>query len=249
MGKLTGQVALVTGGTAGIGKSIAMMLASEGAHVVLFGRNSERGAATLEEINGASGEERAAFYKVDVSKTDEVQRAIVELVDKNKRIDILINNAGITRDQLLMRMSEADWDEVMDINVKSCYNTSHAVVRAMMKARRGKIVNISSVVGLVGNKGQANYAASKAAIAGFTKALAKELASRGICVNCVAPGYIDTEMTSSLSEEQKNATLAQIPMGRMGTPDEVANLVLFLCSEASNYITGQVITVDGGMVM
>lgn len=249
MGKLSGEIALVTGGTAGIGKSIAIKLASEGAKVIIFGRNSERGSAVCREIDERFGKESAAFYRVDVSKTGEVQEAIKGLVDKYKSIDILVNNAGITRDQLLLRMSEEDWDQVMDINVKSCYNTSHAAVRAMMKAKKGKIINISSVVGITGNKGQANYAASKAAIVGFTKALAKELASRGIAVNCVAPGYIDTEMTGALTDEQKSATLAYIPMGRMGSPDDVASVVLFLSCDESSYITGQVITVDGGMVM
>lgn len=249
MGKLENQVALVTGGTAGIGKGIALKLASEGARIAIFGRNAERGQAVIEEINSQFGSDRAAFYQVDVSKKENVSEAIKGVVNDFEQVNILVNNAGVTRDQLLMRMSESDWDEVMDINVKSCYNLSHALVRPMMKARKGKIINISSVVGLTGNMGQANYAASKAAIIGFTKALAKELAARGICVNCVAPGFIKTQMTDILNEQQQESTLSQIPMGRMGSPEDIANAVLFLSCPESDYITGQVLTVDGGMVM
>jgi 3-oxoacyl-[acyl-carrier protein] reductase len=249
MGKLDDHVALVTGGTAGIGKGIALKLASEGARIAIFGRNVERGKAVAEEINAQYGNDRAAFYQVDVSQKAGVSEAIKEVVNDFKQVNILVNNAGITRDQLLMRMSESDWDEVMDINVKSCYNLSHALVRPMMKARKGKIINISSVVGITGNMGQANYAASKAAIIGFTKALAKELAARGICVNCVAPGFIKTQMTDALNDQQQEATLSQIPMGRMGSPEDIANAVLFLSCQESDYITGQVLTVDGGMVM
>ncbi|MEM1282529.1 MAG: 3-oxoacyl-ACP reductase FabG [Chlamydiota bacterium] len=249
MGKLDSQVALVTGGTAGIGKGIALKLAAEGAQIAIFGRSAERGQSVLEEINEKYGSGRAAFYQVDVSQKESVSDAIKNVVIDFKQVNILVNNAGVTRDQLLMRMSESDWDEVMDINVKSCYNLSHALVRPMMKARKGKIINISSVVGLTGNTGQANYAASKAAIIGFTKALAKELAARGICVNCVAPGFIKTQMTDALNEQQQETTLSQIPMGRMGSPEDIANAVLFLSCPESDYITGQVITVDGGMVM
>lgn len=249
MGKLDSQVALVTGGTAGIGKGIALKLAAEGAQIAIFGRSAERGQSVIEEINKKYGSGRAAFYQVDVSEKENVSEAIKNVVTDFKQVNILVNNAGVTRDQLLMRMSESDWDEVMDINVKSCYNLSHALVRPMMKARKGKIINISSVVGLTGNTGQANYAASKAAIIGFTKALAKELAARGICVNCVAPGFIKTQMTDALNEQQQEITLSQIPMGRMGSPEDIANAVLFLSCPESDYITGQVITVDGGMVM
>ncbi|MEC7839409.1 MAG: 3-oxoacyl-ACP reductase FabG [Chlamydiota bacterium] len=249
MAKLEGKTAIITGGTAGIGRGIAIKMAEEGARVLIFGRNEQRGNEVVDEIKNGSGSREAVFYQVDVANHSEVGNVIKEILRQEGKVDILINNAGITRDQLLMRMSEKDWDDVMDINVKSCYNLSHALVRHMMKVRSGKIINISSVVGITGNTGQANYAASKAAIIGFTKALAKELASREICVNCVAPGFIDTQMTEVLNEEQQKATLAQIPMGRMGSTDDIANVVLFLSGSESDYITGQVLTVDGGMVM
>lgn len=249
MKKLDQQVALVTGGTAGIGKSIALKLASEGARIAIFGRNGERGLAVAEEINKEYGSDRARFYEVDVSLKENVAEAINAVIRDFQQVDILVNNAGVTRDQLIMRMSEEEWDEVMDVNVKSCYNLTNALVRAMLKARRGKIINISSVVGLTGNAGQTNYAASKAAIIGFTKALAKELATRGICVNCIAPGFIKTQMTDILSDQQQDAILSQIPMKRLGTTEDIANAALFLSCPESDYITGQVLTVDGGMVM
>lgn len=247
MEKLKEQVALVTGGTAGIGKAIAVALASEGAKVAIFGRNSERGEAVAQEIKENYGANSARFFKVDVADTPSVSSSVKEVLEEFGQVDILVNNAGVTRDQLLMRMSEEDWDQVMDINVKSCYNLSHALVRPMMKARKGKIINISSIVGITGNTGQANYAASKAAIIGFTKALSKELAGRGICVNCVAPGFIRTQMTDSLNEQQQQAIYEQIPMKRMGEVEDVANAVVFLACSDSNYITGQVLTVSGGM--
>lgn len=249
MPKLDGQIALVTGGTAGIGKAIALKLAQHGAKVVIFGTNEERGAELVKEVHTLSKGDNATFLKVNVANTNEVDEAIKQVLALHSKVDILINNAGITRDQLLIRMTEDDWNDVMDINVKSCYNTCHALVRQMMKSRKGKIVNISSVVGLTGNAGQVNYAASKAAMIGFTKALAKELAPRNICVNCVAPGYIETRMTDVLTDEQKEMTLKQVPLGRMGTPEEIANTVLFLVGPESDYITGQVLAVDGGMVM
>lgn len=243
---MKGQVAIVTGGTAGIGKAIAKKLAAQDVQVVIIGRDAERGAACVQEI----GEDCVTFYRADVSDKKDVDSVAKQIVEKYSKVDILINNAGITKDQLLMRMSEEEWDQVMAINLKSCYNLCHALVRPMMKARKGKIINISSVVGLTGNTGQANYAASKAGMIGFTKALAKELASRGICVNCVAPGFIDTNMTTGqLTEQQLKQIFAQIPMERMGQPEEVADAVLFLAGPGANYITGQVLTVDGGMVM
>jgi 3-oxoacyl-[acyl-carrier protein] reductase len=247
---LKGQTAIVTGGTAGIGKAIALMFAANGARVVIFGTSAERGAQVLEEIKEATKQQdNAAFYQVDVSKTADVERTVQTVLQTFGNVDILVNNAGITRDQLLMKMSEEDWDKVMDINVKSCYNTSRALVRSMMKARKGAIINMSSVIGLIGNQGQMNYAASKAAIIGLTKALAKELASRNIRVNCICPGFIETAMTGAMTEAQKQAILAQIPLGRMGSPDEIANMALFLAGPLSQYITGQVLVVDGGMVM
>lgn len=247
---LKDQVAIVTGGTAGIGKAIALMFARNGAKVAIFGTNEERGKQVLDEIQQATGQnDRSQFFKVDVANTQAVEVTIQQVITSFGNVDILINNAGVTRDQLLMKMTEEDWDTVLAVNVKSCYNTCKALVRPMMKARKGSIVNISSVVGLTGNIGQANYAASKAAIIGLTKALAKEFASRSIRVNCVCPGFIETPMTAALTDVQKEGLLDKIPLGRMGTPDEIASLVLFLSSSLSSYITGQVVVADGGMVM
>ncbi len=211
--------------------------------MAFFGRNEERGKEIAKENANCE------FYQVDVSNAQQVNDSIGEVLKKWGKVDILVNNAGITRDNLLLKMTEEDWDNIMAINVKSCYNLSKAVVRSMMKARRGKIINMSSVVGLTGNAGQANYAASKAAVIGFTKALAKELASRNICINCIAPGYIETAMTAEMTEAQTEALLNSIPMGRIGKPEDIANMALFLSSSESDYITGQVFTVDGGMVM
>ncbi len=241
---LKNQVAIVTGGTAGIGKAIALKFAEHGAKVSIFGTNAERGAQIVKEIKG-----EAFFIQVDGSKTEDVANAVSQVVEKFGNVDILVNNAGITKDQLLIRMSEEDWDNVMAINVKSCYNTCRVLARSMMKARKGKIINMSSVVGLSGNIGQANYAASKAAVIGFTKALAKELASRNICVNCIAPGFIGTRMTDAMTEQQKESIVATIPFGRIGEPDDIAKAALFLASSLSDYITGQVLTVDGGKAM
>lgn len=244
---LKGQTALVTGGNSGIGKGIAITLACHGAKVVIFGTNAERGNQVVEEIRVLTQEDCASFYQVDIAKTAEVNVAIKQVLEKHMGVDILVNNAGVTRDQLLMKMSEEDWDVVMDINVKSCYNTCHALVRPMMKARKGSIINISSVIGLTGNIGQVNYAASKGAMISLTKSLAVELASRGIRVNCICPGFIETAMTHSLTETQKQALLAKIPLGRMGTPDDIGQMTLFLASQSSSYITGQIFTVDGGL--
>jgi 3-oxoacyl-[acyl-carrier protein] reductase len=246
---LDNQTAIVTGGNAGIGKAIALKLAVNGARVVIFGTNLERGNQAVEEIRQATQQENVWFYQVDVSKTAEVDLAVKQVLEKFGTVDILVNNAGITRDQLLMKMPEEDWDIVMDINVKSCYNVCRALARSMMKAKKGIIINISSIVGLTGNAGQVNYAASKAAIIGFTKALAKELASRHIRVNCVCPGFIETAMTDRMTDAQKEALLTKIPLERMGQPAEIGNTVLFLASPLSSYMTGQVITVDGGMVI
>jgi 3-oxoacyl-[acyl-carrier protein] reductase len=246
---LQNQVAVVTGGNAGIGKAIAFKLAEEGAKVAIIGTNDETGAATVAEIKKGVPLSQVIFYKVDIAKTVHVEEVIKKIFEDFGQIDILVNNAGVTADQLLMKMSEEEWDRVLSVNLKSCYNTCRAVVRPMMKARKGKIINISSVVGLTGNPGQANYAASKAGMIGFSKALAKELAARHILVNCIAPGFIHTKMTDVLTESQKEAILKEIPLGRMGEPVEIAHVVWFLASPLSNYITGQVLTVDGGMVM
>lgn len=246
---LKGQTAVVTGATAGIGKAIAVMYAQQGAFVVVIGTNPERGEAVAAEIKALPDSAGAVFMKVDVANLQEVDQAVKSVLELRGQVDILVNNAGITRDQLLMKMSEEDWDSVMDINVKSCYNTCKALVRAFLKSRKGRIINISSVVGLTGNAGQVNYAASKAAMIGMTKALAKELATRNILVNCIAPGFITTAMTDVMTPAQKEATLATIPLGRMGAPEDIANAALFLASPMADYVTGQVITVDGGMVM
>lgn len=247
--QLENQTALITGGNAGIGKAIALLFAQEGAKVAIFGTNKEKGEAAVDEIRKITGREDVYFYTVDVSQTTAVEEAIKKVLETFGTIDILVNNAGITADQLLMKMSEDEWDRVLNINLKSCYNTCRAVIRSMMKARKGKIINISSVVGLTGNAGQMNYAASKAGMIGLTKALAKEVAGRNILVNCVAPGFIETNMTEKLSDSQKEGILKDIPLGRMGHPMEIANVVLFLASPLSSYVTGQVWAVDGGMVM
>lgn len=246
---LTGQVALVTGGNAGIGKAIALKLAHEGAKVLILGTNKMTGDEAVNEIVQQTNNDQIFFYATDVSNTAQVKETIVQILESHKQIDILVNNAGITADQLLMKMQEEEWDRVIDINLKSCYNLCQALVRPMMKARKGKIIMISSVVGLNGNAGQTNYAASKAGMIGFTKALAKELAARNILVNCIAPGFIETKMTKDLSDQQKELILKEIPLGCMGEPIDIANMAWFLASPLAKYITGQVFTVDGGMVM
>ncbi|MBM3198607.1 MAG: 3-oxoacyl-ACP reductase FabG [Chlamydiae bacterium] len=243
--------AIVTGGTAGIGKEIAAAFAKEGAHVAIFGTHAERAAEVLRylETLRVGPEQTFSSYLVDVSSKQAVEEAINAVITTMGSVDILVNNAGITKDQLLMKMSEADWDSVLDTNLKSVYNTCSCLVRSMLKARFGKIINITSIVGLIGNPGQTNYAAAKAGMIGFTKALAQELASRNICVNCIAPGFIQTKMTDALTEEQKQQLLQRIPMKRWGQPEEIAKAALFLASSMADYITGQVLTVDGGMVM
>jgi 3-oxoacyl-[acyl-carrier protein] reductase len=248
---LKAKKALITGGTAGIGKEIALAFVKQGADVAIFGTNPDRAAQVLEELRQARviPEQNCVSFIVNVSEKNSVEESIKQLLAQWGQIDILVNNAGITRDGLLMRMSEQDWDEVIDVNLKSVYNTCQALVRPMIKAKGGKIINISSVVGLTGNAGQANYAASKSGMIGFTKALAQELATRNICVNCIAPGFIQTRMTDVLTEEQKGELRKKIPMGRMGEPQDIANAAVFLASNLSDYVTGQVLTVDGGMVM
>lgn len=247
---LENKVAIVTGGNAGIGKAIATKFAQDGARVVIFGTNAEKGQSVVEEIKQSSQTQKdVLFLQVDVSKTNLVEETMKKVLDTFGQVDILVNNAGITADQLLLKMTEEEWDRVLNVNLKSCYNTCRAVVRAMIKAKKGKIINISSVVGLIGNPGQANYAASKAGMIGFTKALAKEVASRNITVNCIAPGFIQTSMTDKLNEAQREAIMKQIPLARLGSPEEVAAAAWFLASSLSDYITGQVLPIDGGMVM
>lgn len=248
---LKGKTALVTGGTAGIGKAIASLFAEQGANVAIFGTNKERAEQTVLEIEKikADPEQKIRYFLLDVSKTKEVEESIDKLVADWGKIDILVNNAGITRDNLLMRMSEEDWDRVVEVNLKSVYNTCRALCRPMMKSRAGSIINITSVIGLMGNAGQINYAASKAGMIGLTKSLAKELASRGIRANCIAPGYIETQMTDVLNPQVKEQILTKIPLSRIGQPRDIAQAALYLASDLSNYVTGQVLAVDGGMVM
>ena len=245
---LTGKIALVTGASRGIGKEIAKTLASKGAFVIVNYNGSQAAAeAAVAEIKEAGGD--AVAYQSNVSDFTACQTMIDSLIKEYKRIDILVNNAGITRDGLLMRMSEEDFDAVLNTNLKGCFNTIRHMSRYFLKQKSGKIINISSVSGIIGNAGQANYSASKAGVIGLTKSTARELASRGINVNAVAPGFIDTEMTEVLSDAAKEALKAQIPLGRTGQTKDIANAVLFLASEMSDYMTGQTISVDGGMAI
>ncbi|MEI8345197.1 MAG: 3-oxoacyl-[acyl-carrier-protein] reductase [Candidatus Omnitrophota bacterium] len=246
--RLEGKVAMVTGASRGIGREIALVFAKEGAKLVLTARNIELLKSLASEIKALGAEE--PFYDVlDVKNSQNVDAFTDKVLDKYSRVDILVNNAGVTRDGLLVRMSDEDWDEVIATNLKGTFNFMRAVGKAMMRQRSGRIINIASVIGLVGNAGQANYAASKAGIIALTKSVAKELGSRNVLVNAVAPGFIETDMTGVLSDEIKKAILKTIPAGVFGKPLEVAKAALFLASEDSNFITGQVITVDGGMVM
>lgn len=248
---LKGKHVLITGGTAGIGKQIALTFAEHGASVAIFGTNKERAQQVFEELNAKKTFDGQTFIAktLDVSKKLEIDAAIEEILQKWGKIDVLVNNAGITRDGLLMKMPEEHWDEVISVNLKSVFNTCQALIRPMMKARSGKIINISSVIGLTGNAGQVNYSASKSGVIGFTKSLAQEVATRGISVNCIAPGFIETRMTDALTDAQKEDILKKIPMRRIGNVKEIAQAALFLASDMSTYMTGQVLTVDGGMVM
>lgn len=242
------KVALVTGGSRGIGKGIVSALAGEGASVVFTYKSSKEAAETFASELNANGAVTEALQH-DAPDTEGAAKVVDHIVKTYGGVDILVNNAGITRDQLLMRMSEDDWDTVMQNNLKGVYSLSKAVLRPMMSKRYGKIVNISSIVGVIGNAGQTNYAAAKAGIIGFTKSLAREVASRNICVNAVAPGFIETEMTGNLNDEQKKKLQEQIALKRLGTVEDVARVVSFLCSADADYMTGQVLCVDGGMVM
>jgi 3-oxoacyl-[acyl-carrier protein] reductase len=241
----SGRVALVTGASQGIGETIALDLAREGPLVVLVDIQREKLEAVAERIARNGG--RAAAQTADVSRFDQAAAVVESVVKENQRLDYLVNNAGIARDNLLMRMREEEWDAVLAVNLKGVFNFSRAAIRSMISRRFGRIVNISSVVGVMGNVGQANYSASKAGVIGLTKSLAREVAGREITVNCVAPGYIETAMTESLPEAVKKAFLELIPMKRMGTPEDVAQAVKFLLSDQAAYITGQVIHVNGGM--
>jgi 3-oxoacyl-[acyl-carrier protein] reductase len=245
--ELQGKVAIVTGSARGIGKAIASALARHGADVVISDVDEAGARATATEIEGLG--RRSLAVRCDVSKRDQVEALIASAITTLGRLDILVNNAGITRDTLLVRMSEEQWDLVLDINLKGTFFGCQAAARPMMKARAGKIVNVASITGIIGNAGQANYSASKAGVIALTRTVAKELASRNIQVNAIAPGFIETEMTRDLPEKAREAFLQNIPLGRAGTPEDVAELVCFLASPASSYITGQCITIDGGLTI
>jgi 3-oxoacyl-[acyl-carrier protein] reductase len=249
MSESNSRVVVVTGGSRGIGRSVCLRFAKEKASIVIVHYDTDDIAAN-ETLNALS--ERgvdAESHKVDVSSFDAVDVLFNDILSRFEKIDVLVNNAGITRDTLLMRMNEEDWDAVISVNLKSVFNCTRAVIRSMIKQRSGSICNISSVVGQIGNAGQANYSASKAGIMGFTKTVAREVAARGITVNGVAPGFIDTEMTAVLSDKAKEFFMRQIPSGSIGRPEDVAEAVYWLCSDAANYITGQILHVNGGLYM
>ncbi|MDD3839647.1 MAG: 3-oxoacyl-[acyl-carrier-protein] reductase [Clostridia bacterium] len=245
---LSHKVAVVTGGSRGIGEAIATKLASLNASVVInYNKNKDKAQQVLEKIISKGGE--ASIYKADVSSIDEVESLFDFCTKKYGSVDILINNAGLTRDALLIRMKQKDWNDVLNINLTGTYNCTKVCSRQMIKKRYGKIINVTSVVAIAGNAGQSNYAAAKSGIIGFTKSIARELASRKINVNAVAPGFIETDMTAALSDSVKKEILKDIPLKRYGMPEDVAEVVAFLASESSSYITGQIINVDGGMIM
>lgn len=247
MGILDGQIAVVSGAGRGIGKAIAMRFATEGSDVFCLSRRAEN-ANHCAQIIRETGR-KAWAIAVDVSNSESVKAAVKQILDQTKQIDILVNNAGVTQDGLVMRMIEKDWDCVLDTNLKGAFFLTKALMRPMIQRRSGRIINIASVIGLIGNAGQSNYAASKAGLIGFTKSVARELASRQVTVNVIAPGFIHTDMTAQLSDEHKEAIVKQIPLGKIGEAEDIAEAALFLASPKSNYITGQVLTIDGGMVM
>jgi 3-oxoacyl-[acyl-carrier protein] reductase len=247
MSLLANQIAAVTGAGRGIGRAIALKFAAEGADIVCVSRTAENSEKVANEIRALG--RKAWAHAVDVSSSEAVAAAGEKILAEAGRLDILVNNAGVTRDGLLMRMSEADWDTVLDTNLKGAFLFTKAFSRVFVKQRSGRIINIASVIGLIGNAGQCNYAASKAALIGFTKSVAREFASRGITVNALAPGFIETDMTAGLSEELRQEVLSRIPMKLLGTAEDIAAAALFLASAGGRYITGQVLTVDGGMVM
>ena len=246
---LSGKTALVTGATSGIGKAIALTFLQNKATVVGVGTNPEKAQRLREEAADAGFGSSLRVEICDVSSKEEVEKLFATVFSVFSTLDILVNNAGITRDGLLMRMSSEDWDKVLDTNLRSCFLTCQQACRPMMKARRGRIINIASIVGLAGNPGQTNYAASKAGMIGFSKSLAREVASRNILVNCIAPGYIETGMTEAMGQEKIEMAKQSIPLGRMGTPHDIAEAALFLASDMSSYMTGQVLVVDGGLLM
>lgn len=243
-----GKVAIVTGGSRGIGRAITEALASRGADILVADIQEELAKTTAEEVSKSTNQKVLPF-KVDVSNLTNTQEMVEYALDQFKKVDILVNNAGVTRDNLIMRMSEAEWDSVININLKGVFNCSKSIIRPMMRQRYGRIVNISSVSGLAGQVGQTNYSASKAGVIGFTKALAREVASRNITVNAIAPGFIPTALTTDLPEDLKTSILGITPLGRMGKPEEVAFAVAFFASDEAAYITGQILSVDGGMMM
>ncbi|HEX7652834.1 MAG TPA: 3-oxoacyl-[acyl-carrier-protein] reductase [Verrucomicrobiae bacterium] len=247
MSQLANQVAVVTGAGRGIGRAIALKYANEGADVVVVSRTQENSEKVAAEIRALG--RKAWALALDVSDSAAVTAAADKILADTGKVDILVNNAGVTRDGLLMRMSDADWDTVLNTNLKGAFHFTRAFFRSFAKQRAGRIINISSVIGLVGNPGQCNYAASKAGLIGFTQSCAKELAGRGVTVNAIAPGFIETDMTSELNEELKTNILRVIPMGKMGAAEDIAHAALYLASPGARYVTGQVLTVDGGMVM
>ena len=243
---LEGKIALVTGAAKGIGRAIALALAADGATVIVnYNGSAQKAEAVVDEIKALGKDSEA--YQCNVANTADVDVMIKDVIKRYGSLDILVNNAGITRDNLIMKMSEEDFDAVIDANLKGCFNTIKAVSRQMLKQRAGRIINITSVSGILGNAGQANYSASKAGVIGLTKSVARELSSRGITCNAVAPGFIDTEMTAQMTDKAKEAVKTQIPLGRAGKVEDIAEVVTFLASEKASYITGQVISVDGGM--
>ena len=241
---LTGKTAIVTGSTRGIGRAIAEALVKAGAKVAVCGREQAKAEAVAKELGGET-----MGVALDVGSAESIEAAVAAVTKAWGGVDILVNNAGITKDNLLLRLDDEQWDTVLDANLKGAFRTVKACLKGMMKKRHGRIINITSVVGLMGNKGQANYAASKAGLVGFTKSVAKEYASRGITANCVAPGYIETDMTAALPDEARAALFQHIPLERLGRPEDIAGAVLYLSSDLASYITGQVLVVDGGMVM